>query len=646
MDFPQFGMDNSAKLPIRLHQDSLLPFMTSHNTVILIGETGCGKSTQVPQMLYESSLHCDMVIGITQPRRVAAISLAMRVASEMRLCLGYEVGYSVRFDEVASDHTRIFYLTEGMLIREAMYGLLLERYSVILLDEVHERTLQTDVLFGVVKTAQKFRAHLRMPPLKVVIMSATMDVDHISNYFDNAPVVYCEGRSHPIRLFYLNSSGDDYFANCITAIFQVHRTKPLDGDILVFMTGQEEIDMAVRKCREALRLIGTEDVVVLPFYATLTPYEQMKVFKVKNGKGRRIIIATNIAETSLTIPNVRYVVDSGKVKMRVYDSSKGVDMFRVVNASKAQMDQRAGRAGRESPGECYRIFTEDHYLSSHEFAEPEIKRCSLSTVLLQLLVMGVNDASKFDFIDRPSEEGIQAASVILYKLGAVTLASDGHLQLTKLGKTMAAFPVDPKFSRSIIAGGSLQCSEEVISIVAMLSTGNFFTGSASSEAVQRQRVKFFSPEGDLIRMLALYNGFASVKESDAKTWCLVNFVNYRHLAMARKIRSQLRNNCQALRIPLISCKGNYDSVCRALCYGFFMQAAVLDPAAGNMSYKVLTSGLQAKIHPSSCLHGHKPSCVLFNELTFTTQLYMRDVTAISQECLNELCSSASENCPA
>ncbi|CDW57083.1 ATP dependent RNA helicase DHX33 [Trichuris trichiura] len=641
LEFPRLIMDEATvpklvndQLPVRLYQEGLLRFIKSHDTVILIGETGCGKSTQVPQMLYECCLHCDMVIGITEPRRVAAISLAERVANEMKFCLGYEVGYSVRFDEVASDHTRIFYLTEGMLIREAMYGLLLERYSVIILDEVHERTLQTDVLFGVVKTAQKFRTHLHMPPLKVVIMSATMDVDHISSYFDNAPVVYCEGRTHPVHLFYLDLNSENYFFNCLVTVFQIHRTKPLDGDILVFLTGQDEIDVAVAKCKEVLRLTGVEDVLVLPFYATLSPYEQMKVFKIRSGVSRRIIVATNIAETSLTIPNVRYIVDSGKVKMRLYDPSKGVDMLRVVNASKAQVDQRAGRAGREMPGECYRVFTEEHYLSCHEFAEPEIKRCSLTTVLLQLLVMGVSDASKFDFIDRPSEEGIQAASMILCKLGAVTFAPEGHLQLTKLGKTMAAFPVDPKFSRAIIAGGSYQCSEEVITIVAMLSAGNVYTGSAASEAVQLQRRKFFCPEGDLIRMLQMYNAFSYVKESDAKTWCLTHFVNYRHLVMARKIRSQLRNNCQALKIPLLSCKGSYGSVCRALLYGFFMQAAVLDN--GGQTYKVLSSGLQAKIHPSSCLHGHKPSCLLFNELTFTNQLYLRDVTVISQECLSEL----------
>ncbi|KRX82519.1 putative ATP-dependent RNA helicase DHX33 [Trichinella nativa] len=667
------------KLPIYACKEKILRLLKDNQSLIIIGETGCGKSTQIPQIIYDEWLHDGMVIGITQPRRVAAVTLAKRVSEEMNVHLGQEVGYSVRFDEVASSQTQIFYLTDGMLIREAMFDPMLERYSFVILDEAHERTLHTDVLFGVVKQAQRKRKARKLHSLSVVIMSATMDADRVSKYFNNAPVAYCQGRQHSIQTFYCSGSfTDDYVLNCLISVFQLHRTKPPgDGDVLVFLTGQEEIERAVRKCKEASEHLSSGTygpLIVLPFYAGLSTHAQMRVFKEKNDdeydrekkklkskksskhsssskkrkdekKQRRVVIATNIAETSVTIPNIRYVVDSGKVKLRCYDPSRGIDMLKVVDISKAQADQRAGRAGRVAAGECYRVYDEQKFDKLLDHTEPEIRRCSLTGTLLQLLMMGIRNPNTFDFIDPPTKESLEAARLVLSQLGAVVVHRE-KLSLTDLGRTMAEFPVEPKLARLILASAKLHCSEEMIQIVSVLSAGSVFVEETveNDEDAQtcRRSQKFFQPEGDLIRLLQVFRAWQAVRgisisQSDARReWCKEQGMHYRALYSAGKICSQLRRICHSLGVPLTSCGENWKILRRALCYGFFMQAAFLDEqftVGKATTYRVLGSDLRAKIHPSSCLYQHKPACLLYAELVLTNDLYLRDVTVVEPQFL-------------
>ncbi|WAR07672.1 DHX33-like protein [Mya arenaria] len=334
-----------------------------------------------------------------------------RLISEVQRHSSVIVGYCVRFDDTTSEQTKIKYMTDGMLLREAISDPLMKRYSVVILDEAHERTIHTDVLFGVVKQAQRKRAKLAMKPLKIIVMSATMDVDHFSKYFNNAPVLYLEGRQYPIKVLYCKQEQSDYLFGALVTLFQIHREAPAQEDVLLFLTGQEEIDSAVKSIRDVSRTL-TGDVpsmIICPLYAALPAQQQLKVFQPTPKGCRKVVVATNIAETSITISGVRFVIDSGMVKAKIYNARGGLDLMKVVHVSQAQAQQRCGRAGRESPGTCYRLYTE--------------QQCNLASVVLQLLAMGIHDILHFDFMDKPDTD------------------------LTVEGRQMSAFPLDPRLSK-------------------------------------------------------------------------------------------------------------------------------------------------------------------------------------------------------
>ncbi|NXS95593.1 DHX33 helicase, partial [Jacana jacana] len=435
-------------LPIFQARGQLLSQLRGLDNAILIGETGSGKTTQIPQYLYEAGIGRQGIIAVTQPRRVAAISLAIRVSDEKKTELGKLVGYTVRFDDLTSDETRIKFLTDGMLLREAIGDPMLRKYSVVILDEAHERTIHTDVLFGVVKAAQKKRKELGKLPLKVIVMSATMDVDQFSQYFNGAPVLYLEGRQHPIQIFYTKQPQSDYLQAALVSVFQIHQEAPSSHDILVFLTGQEEIEAMTKTCRDIAKHLpdGCPQMVVMPLYASLPYCQQLRVFQAARKGCRKVILSTNIAETSITIPGIKYVVDTGMVKAKKYSPETGLEVLAVQRVSKAQAWQRTGRAGREDSGICYRLYTEDEFEKFDKMTIPEIQRCNLASVMLQLLALRVPNVLTFDFMSKPSPDAIQAAIEQLELLGAVERKED-QLVLTPLGRKMSAFPLEPKFSK-------------------------------------------------------------------------------------------------------------------------------------------------------------------------------------------------------
>uniref|UniRef100_A0A0B7BJK1 RNA helicase n=1 Tax=Arion vulgaris TaxID=1028688 RepID=A0A0B7BJK1_9EUPU len=442
-------------LPIYPARQKIIAEIRRLPSAIVIGETGSGKTTQIPQYLLEAGVNQGAVIAITQPRRVAAISVAQRVAQERNTVVGHIVGYCVRFEDVTSPATKLKFMSDGMLLREAILDPTLTRYSVVILDEAHERTVHTDVLFGVVKAAQRRRLKTGQKLLKIIVMSATMDVDHFSEYFNKAPVLYLEGRQYPIQVMYTKEQQSDYLFASLVTFFQIHKEAPAGEDVLIFLTGQEEIESAVRTIRDLARdLHDVPKLLVLPLYAALPSQVQIRVFAKTPQGCRKVVVATNIAETSITIQGIKYVIDCGMVKARVYNPHSGLDLLKVVTASKAQVLQRTGRSGREAPGVCYRLFTESEFNKLSPNTVPEIQRCNLSSVVLQLMALGISDVLTFDFMDKPSPESIKAALEELVLLGALERQEKSDiLKLTPLGKQMAAFPLDPRFANYSLGKG-------------------------------------------------------------------------------------------------------------------------------------------------------------------------------------------------
>uniref|UniRef100_H2YMB1 RNA helicase n=1 Tax=Ciona savignyi TaxID=51511 RepID=H2YMB1_CIOSA len=432
-------------LPTFAYRQDLLNAIEEHQVIIIEGETGSGKTTQIPQYLYESG-YCkgEMKVGCTQPRRVAAMSVAARVAEEMGVKVGAEAGYCIRFEDCTSERTRIKYMTDGMLLREFLTEPDLKGYSVIMIDEAHERTLHTDILFGLVKDIARFR-----PDLKLLISSATLDAEKFSTFFDDAPIFRIPGRRFPVDIYYTKAPEADYLDACVVSVFQIHLTQP-PGDVLIFLTGQEEIETCCEMMQEKARALGSRirELLILPIYANLPSDMQSKIFEPTPPGARKVVVATNIAETSLTIDGIVYVIDPGFCKQNNYNARTGMESLVVVPCSKQSANQRTGRAGRVGPGKCFRLYTAWAYMNELEDSTtPEIQRTNLANVVLLLKSLGINDLIHFDFMDPPPHETLVLALEQLYALGALN-----HLgELTKLGRRMAEFPADPMLSKTILA---------------------------------------------------------------------------------------------------------------------------------------------------------------------------------------------------
>ncbi|KAF5274700.1 hypothetical protein FQA39_LY07092 [Lamprigera yunnana] len=627
--------EQRQRLPIYENRNKLLQYIHRHSTLIILGETGSGKTTQIPQYIYSARLQNNAKIAITQPRRVAAISIAMRVAQEIDdgLGVGETVGYAVRFEDVTSPRTKIKYLTDGMLLREAMIDNLLMEYTIIILDEAHERTIHTDVLFGIVKQAQKMREEQGLNPLKILIMSATMDVGHFSEYFNNCQVVYLEGRTYPVNVYYTLMSHEDYQTACVATFFKIHKQAPPDHDVLIFLTGQEEIDAVAQQIRVLAKDPDVEGpaVKICPLYASQSTTQQMSVFQSSSENTRKVIIATNVAETSITISGIRYVIDSGMVKARTYHPATALDMLKVQRISQEQSWQRTGRAGREDEGYCYRIYTRSQYEAMQQSSTPEIQRANLCTVVIQLLALGIHAVS-FDFMDKPPKDSVVAAFEQLKLLGAVENIKSKVL--TSLGKKMVQFPLDPRFSKIILSASEYGCIEEVLSIVALLSGESIFLNpSAKREQALTARQKFFSAYGDHLTLLNAFRTYNNLGSNARRFWCHEHYINSRNISYAAQVRTQLLEICQKLQIPISSCGNNTEQVRKCLVTGLFMNVAELHK---EKQYITMDKRQVVNIHPSSVLHGQQPQFVLFTEVVQTTKCYLRGLTTIENKWLYDI----------
>ncbi|KIP11668.1 hypothetical protein PHLGIDRAFT_27720 [Phlebiopsis gigantea 11061_1 CR5-6] len=617
--------EQRKSLPIYKLRDPLLQAIRDHPILIVVGDTGSGKTTQMVQYLAEDGFADRGRIGCTQPRRVAAMSVAKRVAEEVGCRLGQEVGYTIRFEDCTSPETRIKYMTDGMLQRECLIDPDVSQYSVVMLDEAHERTIATDVLFGLLKKAIK-----RRPDLKLIVTSATLDAEKFSKYFYGCPIFTIPGRTYPVEILYTKEPETDYLDASLITVMQIHLSEP-PGDVLLFLTGQEEIDTACEILYERMKALGPKvpDLMILPIYSALPSEVQSRVFEPTPPGARKVVIATNVAETSLTIPGIYYVIDPGFSKQNAYDPRLGMDSLVVMPISQAQARQRAGRAGRTGPGKCYRLYTEAAFRNEMlPNSIPDIQRTNLASTILTLKAMGINDLLSFDFMDPPPAQTMLTALESLYALSAL----DDEGLLTRLGRKMADFPMDPPLAKMLIASVDYGCSEEILSIVAMLSVQTVFYRPKEKQAqADSKKAKFHQPEGDHLTLLTVYNGWKASNFSNP--WCYENFIQARSMRRAQDVRKQLLGIMDRYKHDILSAGKDFNRVRRAIASGFFRHAAKKDPQEG---YKTLVEGTPVYIHPSSALFNRNPEWIIYHELILTTREYCHNVTAIEPKWLVEV----------
>ncbi len=610
--------------------------------LVFVGETGSGKTTQIPQyVLYDEVPHLNRkLIACTQPRRVAAMSVAQRVANELDVELGEEVGYSIRFENRTGPKTLLKYMTDGQLLRESMHDPDMTRYSCIILDEAHERTLATDILMALLKQITQ-----RRKDLKIIIMSATLDAQKFQKYFYNAPLLAVPGRTHPVEIFYTPEPEKDYLEAAVRTVLQIHATEA-EGDILLFLTGEEEIEDACRRIGlevdDMIRESDAGPMVVYPLYGTLPPQQQQRIFdkpppplRPGGRPGRKCIISTNIAETSLTIDGIVYVVDPGFSKQKIYNPRTRVESLLVSPISKASAQQRAGRAGRTRPGKCFRLYTEKAFKKELiEQTYPELLRSNLANTVLELKKLGVEDLVHFDLMDPPAPETMMRALEELNYLACL----DDEGELTRLGSLASEFPLDPALAVMLISSPEFYCSNEILSITALLSVPQIWVRPNNNrKRADEMKAHFAHPDGDHLTLLNAYHAFKGAEQNggDARKWCHEHFLSFRHLSTADDVRAQLKRIMETNEVELMSTpfqdKNYYTNIRRALLAGFFMQVAMAE-GTNKKIYKTVKDDQQVMIHPGTVVSS-PTDWVVYNEFVLTAKQYIRTVTNIRPEWL-------------
>ncbi|XP_037533688.1 probable ATP-dependent RNA helicase DHX40 [Nematolebias whitei] len=649
----------SKHLPIYRHKAKLVQAVKDSPFLLVTGETGSGKTTQLPQYLYDAGFCKNGKVGVTQPRRVAAITVAQRVAQEMKCILGKEVGYQVRFDDCTSQDTVVKYMTDGCLLREILADPVLSQYSVVVLDEVHERSLNTDILLGLLKNtfshpskAAKGRAF----PLKVVVMSATLETEKLSAFLRNCPIFAIPGRVFPVMCTFGSAVGPKdvestfYVKEAVKVALDVH-TSEMSGDILVFLTGQSEIERACDLMFEKAENIDyrydvqdptVDGLLILPLYGSMPTDQQRQIFQPPPPGIRKCVVATNIAATSLTINGIKYIVDSGFVKQLNHNSRVGMDVLEVVPISKSEAEQRAGRAGRTSAGKCFRIYTKEFWEKCMpEYTVPEIQRTSLTAVILTLKCLGVHDVIRFPYLDCPDERFILEALKQLYQFDAI----DRRGRVTELGQLMVEFPLYPGLTRALLKAAALGCQDLLLPVAAMLSVENIFIRPGQpdkqKEAEKKHRT-LAAKTGGMNDFATLLSVFQLCKSSDRPSaWCKENWIHWRALKSAFSVETQLREILSRLQqrkgFPVETFDGNKSELLRrCLCTGYFTNVA--RRSAGKVFRTMDGHGSMVHIHPASSLFEKEAELnwVIFHDVLVTSRVYVRTVCPIRYEWVKDL----------
>ena len=682
-------------LPIYKNKEELINLLKSPelNVIIIMGETGSGKTTQVPKIIYENfQLNNNRMICITQPRRIAAISISERVAEELDSKIGDIVGYSVRFKEKMSKKTKIKFVTDGMLVRECILDKNLEKYNYIILDEIHERSIHTDILMMICKD---LLMNKRKHDLKLIIMSATLDPKKYMEYFYTKALIKVQGRKFPIKVYNISEEKEennnlsknnlikdkesDYYdliskyidrcLNCILQIVLSEKEEDKTGDILVFLPGQEDIEDLQELLKSKKEEINNElpnnniEFKVLPLYGSLPSNQQLKIFRpLKNKKGktiRKIILATNIAETSLTIKNIKYIIDSGFFKMRKFYPKLNIDTLKVTQISKNSALQRTGRAGRESAGICYRLYTQEEYKNFNEQTEPEILRINLRNISLQLFSIGYSNFNEINFIDKPPMDNFSNAFDDLISYGA--LDKENKI-ITSLGKKMAILPMDPIYSLILI--NSLDNKyhdvfDDIVSIISVLQSDNiYYNPNNLREKIEKIREKYLDPISDHLSLKNIFNEYK--KSNNKEKFCKENFLNDKALAKSMEIYKQIKSYLEKIFMDEFNKKeinnqiqekieeidkyldkiknkeNNEDKnelIIDCLLRGYFNNIAKY---SNDNFFETLKGNQLCKIHPTSVLIrkpklGKQYGYLIFNEMIITSKKYIKCCTLITPQ---------------
>uniref|UniRef100_A0A8C7TUR3 RNA helicase n=1 Tax=Oncorhynchus mykiss TaxID=8022 RepID=A0A8C7TUR3_ONCMY len=645
-------LDESKNLPIYQHKATLQQAVKDNSFLVVTGETGSGKTTQLPQYLHQAGFWGNGKIGITQPRRVAAITVAQRVSQEMHCSLGREVGYQVRFDDCTTQDTVVKYMTDGCLLREILADPVLSQYSVVILDEAHERSLNTDILLGLLKqtlSSPDKASKGRSVPLKVVVMSATLETDKLSVFLGGCPVFTIPGRTFPVTSKFSCAIGPKdtessvYVKEVVKVALDVH-TSEMAGDILVFLTGQSEIEKACDMLYEKAESIDyrydvqdhkVEGLLILPLYGSMPTDQQKQIFQPPPPGIRKCVVATNIAATSLTINGVKYIVDSGFVKQLNHNSRVGMDILEVVPISKSEALQRAGRAGRTSAGKCFRIYSPAFWEKCMpEYTVPEIQRTSLTAVILTLKCLGVHDVIKFPYLDRPEERFILEALKQLYQCDAI----DRRGKVTRLGELMVEFPLPPGLTRALLQAASLGCEDLLLPVAAMLSVENIFIRPGHPEKqkeADKKHRQLGVQAGSCNDFTMLLSVFEKCKASDAPSaWCKDNYIHWRALKSAFSVETQLREILLRLQkkrdFPMEKFNGNKSELFRrCLCTGYFTNVARRYGLFKKKKIPVIP-------HRSLFDQEAQLDWVIFHDLLVTSRIYIRTVCPIRYDWVKDL----------
>jgi ATP-dependent helicase HrpA len=619
------------ELPISARAAAIAEAVQAHQVVIVAGATGSGKTTQLPKIALALGRGVERLIGVTQPRRIAATSVAARVASELGTALGAEVGYQIRFEDRTSPGTYVKFMTDGILLAEIQGDPRLSRYDTLILDEAHERSLNIDFLLGWVKRILPER-----PDLKIIVSSATLDTERFADFFGGAPIVQVEGRTFPVEVLYEPPDDDALLPEAVARAVQTVTSLDPRGDILVFLPGEREI----RETEDELRALALRHTVVQPLYARLTAAEQARVFSTISQ--RRIILATNVAETSLTIPGIVYVIDPGLARLSRYDARSGTTRLHVEAISRASADQRKGRCGRVRDGICVRLYDEESFAARPAFTDPEIKRTGLAGVILRMKALGLGDVEDFPFLEPPQSKAITEGYRVLEELGAL----DAWRELTPLGRDLARFPVDPRVARMIMAGAALSTLREVLVIAAALTIQDPRErprdAQEKADALHR---RFRDERSDFVALLRVWKFVDDAARRGSGTLrraCRENFLSFVRVREWREIHRQLEDVVRELDVrearPRAASRdesvddgaGAHDALHCALLQGLLSKVG-----AYHSEQRVYLGARQTRfvIHPSSALAKKPPAWLMAFELVETTQLFARTVAKIEPEWL-------------
>jgi len=613
-------------LAINKYKDKIIDAVLSNPVVVVEAPTGSGKTTQIPQILFNSALNEWGIIGVTQPRRIAAFSVSSRIAEEMNVEIGKLVGYKMRFDDMTDDNTRIKIMTDGILLEELRSDPLLSRYSIIMVDEAHERSLNIDFVLGLLK-----QILMQREDFKVVVSSATINAQLFSDYFNNAPIISVETKPYPVEIKYvpLNKKNDDEAVNNkIIEIVTDLEENSNKGDVLIFLNGENPI----KECCEKLSILEINNgysFAILPLYARLSPDDQRKVFKEYPNK-RKIVVATNIAETSITIDGIIHVIDPGTSKLNFYNPRTFTSFLEAKPISKASCNQRMGRAGRTAPGVVYRLYSEEEYNDREDFTREEIYRTDLTEVVLRMADLGISHYSEFDFISPPKKGAIFSAIETLIMIGAL---NENQRTLTDTGKKMVDFPLEPRLSRILLEAVIKypQVTNNVLIVISFLSAKTPFLYPMGEEIESRQAQKKLAVAGgDFFTWINLY--YKYVKTKDKELFCKAYYLDIRSMNEIVNIHSQLSDMLIA-RNYNIKNKFDYDDIIKCVCSGLIQYICKKDLKIRNTYFSVTERDI--RIHPGSFMFGLMPDWLVGGEIVNTGRTYIRTSASVSEDIVKK-----------